>query len=181
MFQRNIILPKTVTLPFELDSFGKDIGRSLASLLASWGDEDSASKSLLRRISTKSRKFLKKKKRHFDEEEFTEDVLEKDGKRVESVGPEDTPSPLMNSVEEIPLKPPALFSSKSIRQRNSLVFVFEFIFCLAPDHLSRTLTYRRLPRFQDPNVRKTKNPSFKTPPSQSRRLLQTLRFFGKMQ
>ncbi|CAG5095610.1 Oidioi.mRNA.OKI2018_I69.XSR.g14260.t3.cds [Oikopleura dioica] len=43
----------------------------------------------------------------------------------------------MNTVEEIPLKPPALFSSKSIRQ--------------PPDHLSRTLTYRRLPRFQDPN------------------------------
>ena len=69
---------------------------------------------------------MKKKKRHFDEEEFTEDVLDKDVKRVESVGLEDTKSPLVNTVEEIPLKPPALFSSKSIRQRNS----FCLLLCL---------------------------------------------------
>ncbi len=99
---------------FELDSFGKDIGRSLANLLSSWGDEDGASKNLLRRISTKSRKFLKKKKRYFDNEDEVDDNFEKEIEvdRLKS-------DSLEKSVEEVPLKPPALFSSKSVHEGNS--------------------------------------------------------------
>jgi len=118
------------SIPTELDSFGKDIGRSLANLLSSWGDEDGASKSLLRRISTKSRKFLKKKKRNFDNEDELDDNFEKEIEvdRLEN-------GILEKSVEQVPLKPPALFSSKSVHE--------------APNSLSRTLTYRRISRFHD--------------------------------
>ena len=48
----------------ELESFGKDIGRSLANLLEKWKfDEDGSKKSILRRISTKSKSFLLPKKK----------------------------------------------------------------------------------------------------------------------
>lgn len=88
----------------------------MANLLSSWGDEDGASKSLLRRISTKSRKFLKKKKRNFDNEDELDDNFEKE---IE-VGT------LEKSVEEVPLKPPALFSSKSVHEGYSSVILIMF-------------------------------------------------------
>jgi hypothetical protein len=93
----------------------------LANLLSSWGDEDGASKSLLRRISTKSRKFLKKKKRNFDNEDELDDNFEKEIEvdRLEN-------GILEKSVEQVPLKPPALFSSKSVHEGYSSVILIMF-------------------------------------------------------
>ena len=62
----------------ELESFGMDIGRSLASLLEKWKyDEDgNRKKSILRRISTKSKNLLIPKKKKQKEEKETEDDAE---------------------------------------------------------------------------------------------------------
>merc|ERR1711915_502992 len=82
----------------ELDGFGRDIGKSLSSLLDKWKTDESGRKknSLLRRISTKSKNFLLKKKNT----SFTEEDIEEMRERV----------------EQVPLAPPALSSKGLVPQ-----------------------------------------------------------------
>ena len=93
---------------------------------------------------------MKKKKRHFDNEDELDDNFEKE---IEVNRLENN---LERSVEEVPLKPPALFSSKSVHE--GLLFYLNNYSTsfVAPNPLSRTLTYRRLSRFDDATVSKTK-------------------------
>ena len=96
----------------ELESFGKDIGRSLANLLEKWKfDEDGNKKSILRRISTKSKSFLlpKKKKQKpevaLEEEEDAEYRINQVEKEIPSR------SKRINHRIQVPLAPPALTSA----------------------------------------------------------------------
>ena len=94
---------------------------------------------------------MKKKKRHFDNEDELDDNFEKE---IEVKCLENN---LERSVEEVPLKPPALFSSKSVHE--GLLFYLYYVSTsfVAPNPLSRTLTYRRLSRFHDATVSTTTN------------------------
>jgi hypothetical protein len=75
----------------ELDKFGIDIGKSLHTLIDKWKTDDHKKKSILRRISTKSKNFLLNKKKTLTEEDIEE---------------------MRERVEQIPLAPPTMSSLK---------------------------------------------------------------------
>ena len=60
----------------ELESFGKNIGNSLANLLEKWkyDDDGNRKKSILRRISTKSKSLLLPKKKKQKDEKETDEI-----------------------------------------------------------------------------------------------------------